>query len=98
MLVGQHCMPTVGEFAFGPDARFIRIDQAAEDIGRNMPIDVGIVSCERAALEALADAVPRDDARRLAGRDRRGAQEVRGSERSPTTRPASATPMPSIRR
>jgi thiamine pyrophosphate-dependent acetolactate synthase large subunit-like protein len=59
ILVGQHCMPTIGEFAFGPDARYIRIDQAAEDIGRNIPIDLGIVSCERAALEALADAVPR---------------------------------------
>jgi thiamine pyrophosphate-dependent acetolactate synthase large subunit-like protein len=59
MLVGQHCMPTVGEFAFGPDAKFIRIDQAAEDIGRNLPIDLGIVSCELAALDALADAVPR---------------------------------------
>ena len=57
VLVGQHCMPTVGEFAFGPDARYIRIDQCAEDIGRNVPIDVGIVSCELAALEALADAV-----------------------------------------
>jgi thiamine pyrophosphate-dependent acetolactate synthase large subunit-like protein len=59
ILVGQHCMPTVGEFAFGPDAKFIRIDQAHEDIGRNLPIDLGIVSCEKAALEALADAVPR---------------------------------------
>ena len=59
ILVGQHCMPTVGEFAFGPDAKYIRIDQSAEDIGRNMPIDLGIVSCEKAALEALADAVPK---------------------------------------
>jgi thiamine pyrophosphate-dependent acetolactate synthase large subunit-like protein len=58
VLVGQHCMPTIGEFAFGPDARYIRIDQSHEDIGRNLPIDLGIVSCERAALEALADAVP----------------------------------------
>jgi thiamine pyrophosphate-dependent acetolactate synthase large subunit-like protein len=58
MLVGQHCMPTVGEFAFGPDAKFIRIDQQHEDIGRNIPIDLGIVSCELAALEALADLVP----------------------------------------
>jgi thiamine pyrophosphate-dependent acetolactate synthase large subunit-like protein len=59
ILVGQHCMPIVGEFAFGPDAKYIRIDQSAEDIGRNMPIDLGIVSCEKAALEALADAVPK---------------------------------------
>ena len=58
LLVGQHCMPTIGEFAFSPDARFIRIDQTHEDIGRNLPIDLGIVSCERAALEALADAMP----------------------------------------
>jgi thiamine pyrophosphate-dependent acetolactate synthase large subunit-like protein len=59
ILVGQHCMPTIGEFAFGPDAKYIRVDQAADDIGRNLPIDVGMVSCERAALEALADLVPR---------------------------------------
>ena len=59
ILVGQHCMPTVGEFAFGPDAKYIRIDQQHEDIGRNMPIDLGIVSCELAALEALADLTPK---------------------------------------
>jgi thiamine pyrophosphate-dependent acetolactate synthase large subunit-like protein len=59
IMVGQHCMPIVGEFAFGPDAKYIRIDQSAEDIGRNMPVDIGIVSCEKAALEALADAVPK---------------------------------------
>jgi thiamine pyrophosphate-dependent acetolactate synthase large subunit-like protein len=59
VLVGQHCMPAIGEFAVGPDAKYIRIDPAAEDIGRNVPIDVGIVSREKAALEALAGAVPR---------------------------------------
>ncbi len=58
MLVGQYCMPTVGEFAFGPDAKYIRVDPCPEDIGRNLPIDVGLVSCEKAALEALADAMP----------------------------------------
>jgi thiamine pyrophosphate-dependent acetolactate synthase large subunit-like protein len=58
VLAGQHCMPTIGEFAFAPDARFIRIDQTHEDIGRNLPIELGIVSCERAALEVLADAMP----------------------------------------
>jgi len=59
LLVGQYCMPTQGEFAFGPDTKYIRIDPAAEDIGRNLPIDLGIVSDERAALEALADELPR---------------------------------------
>jgi thiamine pyrophosphate-dependent acetolactate synthase large subunit-like protein len=58
VLAGQYCMPTVGEFAFGPDAKYIRIDPAPEDIGRNLPIDVGMVSCEKAALEALAEAMP----------------------------------------
>jgi thiamine pyrophosphate-dependent acetolactate synthase large subunit-like protein len=58
VLVGQYCMPTIGEFAFGPDAKYIRIDPCPEDIGRNLPIDIGIVSSERAALEALADQIP----------------------------------------
>lgn len=58
VLAGQYCMPTVGEFAFGPDAKYIRIDPAPEDIGRNLPIDVGMISCEKAALEALAEALP----------------------------------------
>jgi thiamine pyrophosphate-dependent acetolactate synthase large subunit-like protein len=58
LLAGQYCMPTAGEFAFGPDAKYIRIDPCPEDIGRNLPIDVGMVSCEKAALEALADAMP----------------------------------------
>jgi thiamine pyrophosphate-dependent acetolactate synthase large subunit-like protein len=58
LLVGQYCMPTVGEFAFGPDTKYIRVDPCAEDIGRNLPIDVGIVSCEKAALEALVDRIP----------------------------------------
>jgi thiamine pyrophosphate-dependent acetolactate synthase large subunit-like protein len=35
------------------------IDQQHEDIGRNMPIDLGIVSCEHTALEALADLTPK---------------------------------------
>ncbi|MGH9843657.1 MAG: thiamine pyrophosphate-binding protein [Blastocatellia bacterium] len=58
VLAGQYCMPAVGEFAFGPDAKYIRIDPSPEDIGRNLPIDVGMVSCEKAALEALAEALP----------------------------------------
>jgi thiamine pyrophosphate-dependent acetolactate synthase large subunit-like protein len=59
ILVGQHCMPIIGEFAFGPDAKYIRVHPVPEDVGRNLPIDLGIVSSERAALEALGDAVPK---------------------------------------
>jgi thiamine pyrophosphate-dependent acetolactate synthase large subunit-like protein len=58
MLIGQYCMPGVGEYAFGPDARYIRIDPAAEDIGRNLPIEIGIVSDEKAALEMLVKEAP----------------------------------------
>ncbi len=58
ILIGQYCMPSIGEFAFGPDAKWIRIDPDATDIGRNVPIDLGIVSSEKAALEALEDALP----------------------------------------
>ena len=58
ILIGQYCMPSVGEFAFPPEAKWIRIDPDATDIGRNLPIDLGIVSSERAALEALAEALP----------------------------------------
>lgn len=57
--VGQYCMPAIGEFAFDPHAPAIRIDPDAADIGRNVPIDLGMVSGERAALEALAEALPR---------------------------------------
>lgn len=58
VLAGQYSMPTVGEFAFGPDVKYIRIDPCPEDIGRNLPIDIGIVSCEKAALEALFNEMP----------------------------------------
>jgi thiamine pyrophosphate-dependent acetolactate synthase large subunit-like protein len=35
------------------------MDPDASDVGRNWPIDLGIVSCEKAALEALAEALPK---------------------------------------
>ena len=38
--------------------KYVRIDPGAEDIGRNLPIEVGIVSDERAAIEALIEALP----------------------------------------
>jgi thiamine pyrophosphate-dependent acetolactate synthase large subunit-like protein len=59
ILIGQYCMPSIGEFAFGPDVKYIRVDPDPADIGRNLPIDLGIVSDEKAALEALADSLPK---------------------------------------
>ena len=67
VLVGQYCMPNIGEYSFDPDVPYIRIDPDASDIGRNLPIDLGIVSCEKAALEALAEELP--PKRRPAWRD-----------------------------
>lgn len=59
ILIGQYCMPTVGEYAFDIDCRHVRIDPEAGDIGRNLPIDLGIVANERRALEVLHDKMPR---------------------------------------
>lgn len=59
ILVGQYCMPTVGEYAFDIDCKYVRIDPEAGDIGRNLPIDLGIVANERSALEVLFDRMPR---------------------------------------
>ncbi len=58
IFVGQYCMPSVGEYPFDVNCKYIRIEPEGRDIGRNIPIDVGIVSCEKAALEALADKCP----------------------------------------
>ncbi len=59
ILVGQYCMPAVGEYPFDIDCKYVRIDPEGGDIGRNLPIDLGIVANERAALEVLADKMPR---------------------------------------
>ena len=99
VLVGQYCMPNIGEFSFDPDATYIRIDPDAADIGRNLPIDVGIVSDEKAALEALVEAMPRQShdawvAEIAAAREAFEAE----TETYYLTGPVSATPTPSIRR
>ena len=59
IFVGQYCMPSVGEYRFNPDVKAIRVDLQAEDLGRNWPLDIGIISDEKAFLEDLADALPR---------------------------------------
>jgi acetolactate synthase I/II/III large subunit len=58
IFVGQYCMPTPGEYRFNPDIKTIRVHPVAEDLGRNWPLDLGIVSSEKAFLEALADLLP----------------------------------------
>jgi thiamine pyrophosphate-dependent acetolactate synthase large subunit-like protein len=58
IMIGQYSMPTVGEWAFDVDAQYIRVDPDPADIGRNWPIDLGIVAGERVFLEALAESLP----------------------------------------
>jgi thiamine pyrophosphate-dependent acetolactate synthase large subunit-like protein len=58
ILIGQYCMPAVGEYPFDIDCKYVRIDPQAGDIGRNLPIDLGIVANERAALEVLYEKMP----------------------------------------
>ncbi len=58
IFVGQYCMPSPGEFRFNPDVKAIRVHPVPEDLGRNWPLDLGIVSDEKIFLEALANSLP----------------------------------------
>jgi thiamine pyrophosphate-dependent acetolactate synthase large subunit-like protein len=59
VFVGQYCMPNPGEYRFNPDITTIRVHPVQEDLGRVWPLDLGIVSDEKAFLEGLADTLPR---------------------------------------
>ncbi|MFP6584969.1 MAG: thiamine pyrophosphate-binding protein [Candidatus Hydrogenedentota bacterium] len=59
VFVGQYCMPSPGEYRFNPDVKTIRIHPVQEDMGRNWPIDLGIVSDEKVFMEMLADGIPK---------------------------------------
>ena len=59
VFVGQYCMPSPGEYRLNPDVKAIRVNPVQEDLGRNWPLDLGIVSDEKYFLEALANLLPR---------------------------------------
>jgi thiamine pyrophosphate-dependent acetolactate synthase large subunit-like protein len=59
IFVGQYCMPNVGEYRFNPDIKAIRVHPVQEDLGRNWPLDIGIVGDELSFLEMLANELPR---------------------------------------
>ncbi len=59
LFVGQYCMPSPGEYRFNPEIKAIRVHPVQEDLGRNWPLDLGIVSDEQIFLEALANKLPR---------------------------------------
>jgi thiamine pyrophosphate-dependent acetolactate synthase large subunit-like protein len=57
IFVGQYCMPSPGEYRLNPEIKAIRVHPVQEDLGRNWPLDLGIVSDEAYFLETLADRV-----------------------------------------
>ncbi len=59
VFIGQYCMPSPGEYRFGPDVKAIRVHPEQEDLGRNWPLDLGVVSDEKIFLESLAEALPK---------------------------------------
>lgn len=58
IFVGQYCMPSPGEYRFNPDIKAIRVHPVPEDLGRNWPLDLGVVGDEAAFLQELADKLP----------------------------------------
>lgn len=58
IFVGQYCMPSPVEYTTSDTAKTIRIHPSAEDLGRNWPVDLGVVGDERLFLEILADVLP----------------------------------------
>src|SRR6266567_8283686 len=59
VFVGQYCMPSPGEYRFNPDVKAIRLHPVQEDLGRNWPLDLGIVGDEKIFMEMLANDIPR---------------------------------------
>ena len=60
IFVGQYSMPARTErWRFNPDVKAIRVHPEGDDLGRNWPLDLGIIADEGAFLEVLADDVPR---------------------------------------
>ncbi|MBX9601544.1 MAG: twin-arginine translocation signal domain-containing protein [Bryobacteraceae bacterium] len=55
LFIGQYCMPSPGEYRFSPEIKAVRVHPVQEDLGRNWPLELGIVSEEKCFLEALAN-------------------------------------------
>jgi acetolactate synthase-1/2/3 large subunit len=58
IFVGQYSMPLPEEWTLPPGVQTIRVHPEQGDLGRNWPVDLGIVSDERVFMEALADGLP----------------------------------------
>jgi thiamine pyrophosphate-dependent acetolactate synthase large subunit-like protein len=58
VFVGQYSMPPAEEWTFPAGVKTIRVHPEQGDLGRNWPLDLGIVSDEKAFMEALANGLP----------------------------------------
>lgn len=58
IFVGQYSMPPAEEWTLPPGVKTIRVHPVQEDLGRNWPLDLGIVSDEKIFMEALANGLP----------------------------------------
>jgi thiamine pyrophosphate-dependent acetolactate synthase large subunit-like protein len=59
IFVGQYSMPSPNEYRVNPDIKAVRVHPEGGDLGRNWPLELGVVGDELAFLEALANALPR---------------------------------------
>ncbi|MEQ1161270.1 thiamine pyrophosphate-binding protein [Acinetobacter calcoaceticus] len=58
IFVGQYCMPSPIEYTIAENVKTIRVHPSAEDLGRNWPVDLGVVGDEYLFFEMLANALP----------------------------------------
>jgi acetolactate synthase-1/2/3 large subunit len=58
VFVGQYSMPPAEEWTFTPGVKTIRVHPEQGDLGRNWPLDLGIVSDEKVFMETLANGLP----------------------------------------
>jgi len=59
VFVGQYCMPSPNEYHLAAGIKTVRVHPVQEDLGRNWPLDLGIVSDEAYFLEQLAERIPK---------------------------------------
>ena len=83
VFVGQYCMPSPGEYRFNPDVKAIRVHPVQEDLGRNWPLDLGIVSDEKALPGSARRQSAAEEARCLGRRTGRRAPEIRKKQPRP---------------
>jgi thiamine pyrophosphate-dependent acetolactate synthase large subunit-like protein len=59
VFVGQYSMPPPEDWTLRPGVKTIRVHPEQGDLGRNWPIDLGIVSDEKAFMEELVNGLPK---------------------------------------